>query len=105
MERKTVSQGEQKLLILLALQQLGGVTQLQLLRFMVEEDFMNYFVLQLNLCELEEMGQVCMTHQLLGSLYELTEQGRYMLDNFDTPGSGEPPRGDRGGCTTLEAAL
>ena len=36
MERKTVSQGEQKLLILLALQQLGGVTQLQLLRFMVE---------------------------------------------------------------------
>ena len=30
------------------------------------------------------MGQVCMTHQLLGSLYELTEQGRYMLDNFDT---------------------
>ena len=75
MERKTVSQGEQKLLILLALQQLGGVTQLQLLRFMVEEDFMNYFVLQLNLCELEEMGQVCMTHQLLGSLYELTEQG------------------------------
>ena len=84
MERKTVSQGEQKLLILLALQQLGGVTQLQLLRFMVEEDFMNYFVLQLNLCELEEMGQVCMTHQLLGSLYELTEQGRYMLDNFDT---------------------
>ena len=84
MERKMVSQGEQKLLILLSLSRLGGVTQLQLLRFMVEEDFMNYFVLQLNLCELEETGQVCLTHQTLGSLYRLTEQGQYTLDNFDS---------------------
>ena len=57
---------------------------------------MNYFVLQLNLCELEEMGQVRRdATMLLGSLYELTEQGRYTLDSFDstysrqqTPGPG-----------------
>ena len=77
MTRKNVPESEQKLLILLALRCLGGVTQLQLLRFMVEEDVMNYFVLQLNLCELEEMGQVRVCHHALGSLYELTEQGRY----------------------------
>ena len=37
MTRKNVPESEQKLLILLALRCLGGVTQLQLLRFMVEE--------------------------------------------------------------------
>lgn len=84
MTRKNVPESEQKLLILLALRCLGGVTQLQLLRFMVEEDVMNYFVLQLNLCELEEMGQVRVCHHALGSLYELTEQGRYTLDSFDS---------------------
>ena len=83
MTRKNVPESEQKLLILLALRCLGGVTQLQLLRFMVEEDVMNYFVLQLNLCELEEMGQVRVCHHALGSLYELTEQGRYTLESFD----------------------
>ena len=84
MTRKNVPESEQKLRILLALRCLGGVTQLQLLRFMVEEDVMNYFVLQLNLCELEEMGQVRVCHHALGSLYELTEQGRYTLDSFDS---------------------
>ena len=84
MTRKNVPESEQKLLILLALRCLGGVTQLQLLRFMAEEDVMNYFVLQLNLCELEEMGQVRVCHHALGSLYELTEQGRYTLDSFDS---------------------
>ena len=83
MTRKNVPESEQKLLILLALRCLGGVTQLQLLRFMVEEDLMNYFVLQLNLCELEEMGQVRVCHHALGSLYELTDQGRFTLDSFD----------------------
>ena len=83
MTRKNVPESEQKLLILLALRCLGGVTQLQLLRFMVEEDVMNYFVLQLNLCELEETGQVRLRHHALGSLYELTEQGRYTLESFD----------------------
>ena len=83
MTRKNVPESEQKLLILLALRCLGGVTQLQLLRFMVEEDLMNYFVLQLNLCELEEMGQVRACHHALGSLYELTDQGRFTLDSFD----------------------
>ena len=77
--------GEQKLLILLALQQLGGVTQSRLLRFMVEEDFMNYFVLQLNpSASWRSMGQVWHHAPADQAVFlpELTEQGRYMLDRF-----------------------
>lgn len=84
MERRLVPASEQKLLILLALERLGGVTDTQLLRFMVDEDIMNYFVLRLNLCELEEAGQVRLRRDALGSLYEPTEEGSFALESFDS---------------------
>lgn len=82
MERRNVPDSEQKLVILYALERLGTITSMQLLQFLVEEDLMNYFVMQLNLCELEEQGQVEEQPHPFGMLLRVTEDGAYALETF-----------------------
>ena len=83
MERKHVPDSEQKLVILYALHRLGPVTGIQLLQFLVEEDLMNYFIMQLNLCELQEQGQIAERPHPFGTLLEVTEAGEFTLESFD----------------------
>lgn len=83
MERKHVPDSEQKLVILYALHRLGPVTGIQLLQFLVEEDLMNYFILQLNLCELQEQGQIAERPHPFGTLLEVTDAGKFTLESFD----------------------
>ena len=52
MERKYIPEPESKLTILYALRGLGPVTDTELLQFLVELDLMNYFTMQLNLCDM-----------------------------------------------------
>ena len=82
MERRFVPDSEQRLVILYALHLLGPVTSMQLLQFLVEEDLMNYFDMQLNLCELEEQGQLAETTHPLGTLLSVNEKGMFTLDSF-----------------------
>ena len=58
MERKHIPEPESKLTILYALRGLGPVTDTELLQFLVELDLMNYFTMQLNLCDMEEQGDL-----------------------------------------------
>ena len=83
MERRNISEAETKLIILYALNRLGPVTSMQLLQFLVENDLMNYFTMQLNLSELQEQGQVGQHAHPLGSLLLVTEAGAYTLGLFD----------------------
>lgn len=73
---------EDKLLILYTLQQLGPVTNLQLLQFMVDNQLMDYMTLQLALGDMLEAGQLEMIPHALGALYRLTPQGESALDLF-----------------------
>ena len=82
MERKTIPEAENRLLILYALDRLGPVTGTQLLRFLMEYDLMNYITMQLGLCEMEEQGQLKQHPHPLGGLMELTEAGQYALNAF-----------------------
>ena len=83
MERRIIPEAETKLVILYALNRLGPVTSMQLLQFLVENDLMNYFTMQLSLCEMEEQGQVAQHAHPLGSLLLVTESGAYTLGVFD----------------------
>lgn len=83
MERRHVPDSEQKLVILYALHKLGAVTGMQLLQFLVEEDLMNYFAMQLNLCEMQEQGQISERKHPFGTLLEVTEEGLFTLESFD----------------------
>lgn len=83
MERKVIPETENRLVILYAADRLGPVTGMQLLRFMVEADLMNYITLQLNLSELEEQGKLVRRAHPCGELWELTEEGRYAWRNFE----------------------
>lgn len=83
MERRHVPDSEQKLVILYALDRLGPVTGMQLLQFLVEEDLMNYFVMQLNLCEMQEQGQIAERTHPFGTLLEITGDGVFTLESFD----------------------
>ncbi len=82
MERRHISDTENRLVILYALRRLGPVTGAQLLQFMVELDLMNYFTMQLALSQMEEQGQLTQRAHPLGSLYVLTTAGAYTLDSF-----------------------
>ncbi|MBQ8537530.1 MAG: DUF4364 family protein [Clostridia bacterium] len=79
---RKVSPMEHKLLILYTIKQLGSVTNLQLLQFMVDNQFMDYMTLQLALGEMLETGQLEMLPHALGALYQLTPQGKEALSMF-----------------------
>ncbi len=83
MKKRSIPDSEYKLVILYALSRLGPVTNMQLLRFMVELDLMNYFALQLNLSELQEQEQILEKPSPLGTLLTLGEKGEYTLSAFD----------------------
>lgn len=82
MQRK-ISDVENKLLLLFSINQLGNVTNLQLLQFMVDNDLMDYITLQLALGELIEAGQLSLTTHTLGELYSLTDKGKEALRLFE----------------------
>lgn len=83
MERRHIPESETRLTILYVLRALGPVTAMQLLQFMVEADLMNYFTMQLSLCELEEQGQVLSRAHPAGDLVELTSGGAFALASFE----------------------
>lgn len=83
MERKIIPESENRLTILYAMGRLGPVTGMQLLRFMVELDLMNYITLQLSLGELEEQGQIARRAYPCGELLEPTGEGRFTLESFE----------------------
>mgnify|MGYP000966793360 CR=1 FL=1 len=73
---------ENKLLILLAIDQLGPLTGLQLLQFLAERGLMDYFILQLTLGDLKDTGHIERTQSALGPQYALTAAGRESLALF-----------------------
>ena len=82
MINRKVSPLEHKLLILYTIEQLGSVTNLQLLQFMVDNQLMDYMTLQLSLGEMMEAGQLEMIPHALGALYRLTDSGQNALAMF-----------------------
>ena len=83
MERKVIPETENRLVILYAMDRLGPVTGMQLLRFMTDADLMNYITLQLSLSELEQQGQLARRAHPCGELWELTAEGRFALESFE----------------------
>ncbi len=73
---------EHKLVILLALDQLGPTTALQLLRYMVENELMDYITLQLAIAELDDTALVRKVPHTLGTLYAPSAQGYETLRAF-----------------------
>jgi hypothetical protein len=82
MINRKASDVENKLLVLLAVDQLGPLTNLQLLQFLAENDLMDYITLQLNLGELMDARHLEKTPHALGPLYTLTMEGRESLALF-----------------------
>ncbi len=82
MTTRQPSMTEQKLVTLYALDRLGPTTALQLLRFMVENEMMDYIALQLSTAELDEMGLLRKLPHALGALYAPSAQGYKALDLF-----------------------
>lgn len=82
MERKHIPESENRLTILYALRALGPATAMELLQFLVENDLMNYFTMQLNLCDLQEQGQLTAAPHPLGDLLTLTQEGEYAIAAF-----------------------
>ncbi len=83
MERRSIPEAENRLLILYALHRLGPATGMQLWQFMAEYDLVNYFSLQLGLAEMQEQGQLMEHAHPLGSLLTVTDTGAYTLGAFD----------------------
>lgn len=73
---------EDKLVVLRSLEYVGGCTQEQLLRFVVETQLMNQFQFYLALGALREAGFVRESHHLEGTLLILTPQGRQSVELF-----------------------
>jgi len=73
---------EQKLVILYALDRLGLATADQLLRFMVENELMDYIALHLSLAELDDMGLLRKLPHALGVLYAPSAKGYESLQLF-----------------------
>jgi len=73
---------EDKLVLLCALDRLGGCTQEQLLRFAVETELMSQFPFSLALESLKEAGFVRMSRHLEGELLVLTPEGRQSMELF-----------------------
>ena len=77
-----MDESERKLYTLLALQELGSCTHMQLLYFMFENDIMTYFDLALALHELVSEGQAAKIPGPADNLYEITAAGREALSFF-----------------------
>lgn len=73
---------EDKLVLLCALDRLGGCTEEQLLRFVVETGLQSQFQFFLALAGLKEAGLVRQTRHLEGTLLILTPQGRQSMELF-----------------------
>lgn len=73
---------EDKLVLLCALNGLGGCTEEQLLRFGVETGLISQFRFFLALAELKESGFVRETRRMEGLLLVLTAQGRQSMELF-----------------------
>ena len=73
---------EDKLVVLSSLERIGGCTQEQLLRFVVETQLMNQFQFYLALAGLKEAGFVRESRHLEGMLLILTPQGRESVELF-----------------------
>lgn len=76
------SDTENKLVLLHAIDRLGGVTAEQLLLFMVENEAMGYIEVQLGLSELVDAGLLRKQLHVLGTLYLLTGKGHDSLFLF-----------------------
>jgi len=75
---------EQKLVTLYTLDRLGPATALQLLRFMVENELMDYIALQLSAAELDEMGLLRKAPHALGALFAPSAKGYETLQLFES---------------------
>lgn len=73
---------EDKLVLLCALDRLGGCTEEQLLRFGVETGLVSQFRFFLALSGLKEAGLVRESHHLEGVLLILTPEGRQSMELF-----------------------
>ena len=73
---------EDKLVLLCALDRLGGCTEEQLLRFVVETGLVSQFRFSLALSGLKEAGLVRESHRLEGKLLILTPEGRQSMELF-----------------------
>ncbi|MBQ8160423.1 MAG: DUF4364 family protein [Clostridia bacterium] len=71
MRKPVISEAETRSMLLLSLRDLGCVTEGQLLDFVTDCGFMNYFSLQFALTDLEESGLLRRRLHPLGSLVEL----------------------------------
>ncbi len=73
---------EDKLVLLSALNWVGGCTEEQLLRFLVETELMNQFQFYLALSELKEAEFIRESRHLEGILLILTPEGRQSMEMF-----------------------
>ena len=73
---------EDKLVLLCALNRLGGCTQEQLLRFVVETALQSQFQFFIALAGLKEAGMVRESKHLEGTLLILTPEGRQSMEMF-----------------------
>ena len=73
---------EDKLILLSSLSRLGGCTEEQLLRFLVESALMNPFQFYLALGGLKEAGFIREARHMEGILLFLTPQGRESVEMF-----------------------
>lgn len=73
---------EDKLVLLCALDRLGGCTEEQLLRFVVETSLQTQFRFFLALAGLKEAGMIRQTSRPEGKLLILTPQGRESMELF-----------------------
>lgn len=80
--QRNPSDTENKLVLLHAVNRLGGVTAQQLLLFMVENEAMGYIEVQLGLAELVDADLLQKQKHALGTLYLLTGKGHDSLSMF-----------------------
>ena len=73
---------EDRLVLLCAVDRLGGCTEEQLLRFVVETGLMSQFPFSLALSSLKEAGLVRTSRHLEGALLHLTPEGRQSMELF-----------------------
>lgn len=73
---------EDKLVLLCALDRLGGCTEEQLLRFVVETSLQSQFQFFLAIASLKEAGMIRKAHRPEGTLLILTPQGRESMELF-----------------------
>jgi len=73
---------EDKLVLLSAIDRLGGCTEEQLMRFAVETGLMSQFPFSIALAGLREAGLVRTSRHLEGELLHLTPEGRQSMELF-----------------------